>query len=427
MTRDELIHEAQNLDSQEDLTRFRELFYIPEGRIYMDGNSLGLLSRPAEARILKAIDEWKEHGIEGWLDADPPWFFMPERLAKLSAPLIGAQPEEVIIANSTSVNLHQVLATFYKPQGQRTKIIIDAFAFPTDAYVVQSQIRLRGLDPNAHLVTVAPRGRLLEEDDFIAAIDVHRDQVAMLVLPGVVYTTGQLLNIEHLTREAQKRGALICIDAAHSMGSVPHHFDEWGVDFAIWCNYKYLNGGPGAAGGMYVNQRHWGTAPGLAGWFSSNKDNQFDMLHQPIFSETAGAYQIGTPPLMAMAALEASLEMFAEAGIVPLRDRSLRLTRYLIELVDRELSHLGYSIPTPRDDLRRGGHVSVAHAEATRINRALKAANVIPDFRPPDMIRLAPVALYNTFEDVARTIITLKHIVESGEYLKYAKQRGLVA
>jgi len=419
--------QARQLDAQDDLRNFRDEFYLPETGLYFDGNSLGLLSRSAEQRLLQGIDGWKRLGIDGFTHAQTPWFYLAEELAALLAPLVGAEVDEVITANSTSVNLHQILATFYKPEGKRSRIVIDEYAFPTDVYAIQSQMRMRGLDPKDHLLTVKSSQRLIEEDQIVAMLDAYQDEIAMLVLPGVVYTTGQLLDIARLTQEAHRRGMLMCVDACHSIGSVPQQFDAWDVDFGVWCNYKYLNGGPGVVGGMYINKRHLEVMPGLAGWFSSDKTKQFDMAHTPIFAETAGSYQIGTPPILNMYALQASLEMFHRAGMDAIREKSLKQTRFLMEQVKKELDGMGFEIATPDADERRGGHVALAHPEGARINKALKQAGIIPDFRKPDIIRLAPIALYTRYEDIAQLILVLKNIMEREAYLEFPNVRDEVA
>jgi kynureninase len=426
-SRERLLDEARALDAQDPLRAFRHEFYLPRTGVYFDGNSLGLLSRPAEARLMQAIEDWKQLAIDGFTQARSPWFHLAEALAQELAPLIGAHADEVIIANSTSVNLHQILATFYRPRQRRTRIVTDEYAFPTDVYVIQSQMRLHGLDWRAHLLTVKNRRRLIEEDEIVRTMDEHRDEIAMLVLPGVVYTTGQLLDIARLSQEAHRRGILLCVDACHSIGSVPQRFGDWDVDFAVWCNYKYLNGGPGAVAGLYVNRRHFGAAPGLAGWFSSEKAKQFDMAHEPRFAQTAGAYQIGTPPVLSLCALSGSLELIHRAGIDAIREKSVAQTRFLIGLVRRRLAKFGFELATPETDARRGGHVAIAHVEAARIAKALKQQRVVPDFRPPDLIRLAPIALYTRYEDLAEVVFLLERIMERKAYLEFPNVRGEVA
>ena len=424
---DQLLEQARGLDARDPLRALRDEFYLPQTGLYFDGNSLGLLSKRAEQRLAQAIDDWKHLAIDGFAQATSPWFYLAEALGELLAPLVGARADEVIAANSTSVNLHQVLATFYRPQGRRTRIVIDEYAFPTDVYAIQSQMRLHGLDWREHVVTVRSERRLIEEDEIVAQMDDYRDEVAMLVLPGVIYTTGQLLDIGRLSEEAHRRDVLLCVDACHSIGVVPQWFDEWDVDFAVWCNYKYLNGGPGVVAGLYVNRRHLGAAPGLAGWFSSDKATQFDMAHEPAFARTAGAYQIGTPPVLGMCALQGSLELIQRAGLEAIREKSLDQTRFLIGLVKHELAGLGFELATPEMDARRGGHVAIAHPEGARINKALKKAAVVPDFRPPDILRLAPIALYNRYEEIVQVVLELKGIMERKAYLEFPNVREEVA
>jgi kynureninase len=419
---------ARALDARDDLASFRERFYLPEDALYFDGNSLGLLSRDAEAAVLRALDQWKTLGIDGWMKADPAWFTFGEELGRLSAALVGAEPDEVIVTGTTTVNLHQLAATFYQPSGARRKIIATGLDFPSDIYALQSQIRLKGGNPDTDLVAVPSRdGRTVDEEDLIAAMT---DEVALAILPSVLYRSGQLLDIGRLTAAAHERGILIGFDCAHSAGSVPHHFDRDDVDFAFWCGYKYLNSGPGSVGALYVNRRHFGTTPGLTGWWGYHKERQFDMLHTWESAPGAGAFQISTVPLLSTAPLLGSLTMFQEAGIERLREKSLAMTDYLIELIEGQgLLHepFGYRIGTPRDHARRGGHVAVEHDAGPRIAKALKQAGVIPDFRPPDVVRLAPIPLYTSYEDCWRVVKALRDVIESGAYLKVAEGRELVA
>jgi kynureninase len=425
MTMPYTIEHAQQLDAQNELRSFRDEFYIKEGTIYMDGNSLGLLSKRAEASLLQILDSWKELGIDGWTQGEHPWFYLSERLGDLMAPLVGAKPEEVIVTGSTTLNLHQLVATFYEPQGNRTKIVADELSFPSDIYALQSQLKLKGLNPDEHLVRVKSRdGRTLTEEDIIEAMT---DDVALIVLSSVLYRSGQILNMKKITEEAHRRGILIGWDLCHSIGAIPHALDEWDVDFAFWCNYKYLNGGPGCVAGLYVNEKHFGRTPGLAGWFSSDKRKQFDMEHTLTPAPDAGAYQLATPHVLSMAPLLGSLELFHEAGIDRLRKKSLQLTQYMMDLIRYELADFGFSFGNPLDDETRGGHIYLEHSEAARICKALKAKGVIPDFRKPNGIRLAPVALYNSFEDVFRTVQILKAIMTEETYKQYENTRDVVA
>ncbi len=419
------IEQAKELDQHDSLRRFREEFYIKENSIYMDGNSLGLLSKRAEKTILASLNDWKEHGIDGWMQGSYPWFSLSETLGEKMAPLVGALPDEVIVTGSTTVNLHQILATFYQPSGDRTKILADELTFPSDIYAIQSHLQTHGYEPTEHLVQVKSRdGRFLEEDDIIEAMT---SEIALIILPTVLYRSGQVLDIKRLTEEAHKRGILIGFDGCHSVGAVPHSFSEWDVDFAYWCNYKHLNGGPGAVGSLYVNKRHFGTSPGLAGWFGSRKDKQFDMEHTLTPAEHAGAYQIGTPHVLSVAPLIGSLEIFAEAGIENIRQKSLHMTQYLMSLLEQELSGFEFYIGSPREESRLGGHVSLEHKEAARICKALKENGIIPDFRAPNIIRLAPIALYTTYEEVWSVVQVLKRIMTEKQYEKFKNEREVVA
>ncbi|OZM56698.1 kynureninase [Lottiidibacillus patelloidae] len=416
---------AMELDKADVLNKYRDEFYLQPNSIYMDGNSLGLISKRAEKTLLESIEDWKTLGIDGWLEGKHPWFYLSERLGSLTAPLVGALTEEVIVTGSTTVNLHQLVATFYQPKGKRTKILADELNFPSDIYALQSQLKLKGYDPNEHLVRVESRdGRLIEEDDIIAAMS---DEIALIILPTVLYRSGQLLDMERLTKEAHDRGILIGFDGCHSVGAIPHELSKWGVDFAYWCNYKYLNSGPGGVASLYVNKKHFNQVPGLTGWFGSSKDKQFDMEHIFTPAEHAGAFQIGTPHVFSTAPLLGSLEIFTEATIDKVREKSLYSTAYMMYLMESELAGLGFEIGNPRDDVRRGGHVCLEHKEAARICKALKANGVIPDFRSPNIIRLAPIALYNTYHDVWKVIQILKRIMNDKEYEKFENKRGVVA
>lgn len=416
---------ASYLDEQDALKKFRNEFYNPTNTIYFDGNSLGLMSKRAEKAVDDAIQSWKQYAIDGWTAGPNPWYYLSEKLGAMTAPLIGANADEVIITGSTTTNLHQLAASFYNPEGNKAKILADELNFPSDIYALQSQLKLKGFDPEEHLIQVkSSDGNTLKTQEII---DQMTDDIALIVLPGVLYRSGQILDMKILTKEAHKRGILIGFDLCHSIGSIPHHLSDWGVDFAFWCTYKHLNAGPGSVAGLYVNQKHFGNEPGLAGWFSSSKEKQFDMEHTLTPAENAGAYQIGTPHLLSAAPLLGSLEMFQEAGIKQIRKKSLQLTQYMMELVESELADYGLEIANPTADIERGGHVFLVHPEAARICKALKDDGVIPDFRTPNGIRLAPVALYNTFEEVWETIEILKTILKEERYKKFENKRGIIA
>jgi kynureninase len=419
---------AMALDAADPLAHFRGHFFVPPGTIYLDGNSLGLLSKEAEAETLRALQQWKELAIDGWLAADPPWFTLGEELGALTAPLLGAEPASVVITGSTTVNQHALLATFYRPYGTCRKILATELDFPSDIYAIQSQIALHGGDPVDDLVRVPSRdGRTIAEEDIIAAMT---EEVALAILPAVLYRSGQLLDMPRLAAAAQERGILLGFDCAHSAGAVPHEFDAWGVDFAFWCSYKYLNAGPGATGGLYVNRKHWQTGPGLAGWWGSHKERQFDMRHQFEAAENAGAWQISTPSLLATAPLRGALRLFHDAGLEALRAKSLAQTAYLAHLLIASgltVPPYDFAIGTPAAPEQRGGHLAVEHPEAARISRALRSRGIVPDFRAPNVIRLAPVPLYTTYYELWQTVQALREIFDTGAHLQLAAGRELVA
>lgn len=418
---------AAELDGTDGLRTFRNEFFIPEGTVYMDGNSLGLAPRAVQTALERSFGEWRDLAIGGWLDGNPPWFHLAEEAGRLMAPLVGASADEVVLGASTTMNLHTLVSTFYEPEGRRTRIVADELNFPSDIYALESQIRLKGLDPREHLRLVRSRdGRTIDEEDILAAFD---DSVALALLPGVLYRSGQLLDMERLTSAAHEHGIVIGFDCAHSAGALPHRLSEWDVDFAFWCSYKYLNGGPGSPAFLYVNRRHFHRPPGLAGWFGYDKARQFDMALEFDHAKSAGGWQIGTPSILSASAVLPSLELFQRAGMERLRTKSLALTDFLMAMVDHILSKepYGYSVGTPRAAGRRGGHVAVEHDEAWRICQALKRRKIIPDFRPPRVIRIAPVALYSSFGDVLAVARALQEIVDGREYEDFSSMRDAVS
>lgn len=415
---------AQSLDKENKGISYRDEFYIPEGTIYMDGNSLGLASKRSEQTLFSILDSWKTYAIDGWLDGDSPWYYFSQKLAEMSAPLVGAEAHEVIITGSTTSNIHQVISTLFQPGKIKNKILADELNFPSDIYALKSQLQLHGLDPDDHLVQVKSRDSYtLDESDIV---DAMTEEIAMILLPSVLYRSGQILDMKYLTEEAHKRNILIGFDLCHSIGAIPHELKEWDVDFAVWCTYKYLNGGPGSVAGLYVNEKHLGQAPGLAGWFSSDKRKQFDMEHELTPAKDAGAFQMGTPHMLSAAPLLGSLSIFNEVGMDLIRKNSLKKTAYMMMLIDEELSKHNFKIANPREDDRRGGHVFLVHEEAVRICKALKENKIIPDFRNPNGIRFAPIALYNTFEDIWVTVHTLKKIMEEKQYEEFSAEKGIV-
>jgi len=419
--------EARRLDREDPLQRFRGRFFTRPGTIYLDGNSLGLLSRDARAALEKAVRAWEEKAIRGWLEADPPWFHLAERLGGRCASLVGADPGEVVLSGTTTVNIHALVNTFYRPEGKRTKIVADELDFPTDIYALKSVLKLRGLDPAEHLVLVGSRdGLTLDEREIAARFD---DTTALVFLPSVLYRSGQLLDMEFLAARAAEIGVPVGFDCSHSVGAAPHAFDRWGVDFALWCSYKYLNGGPGATAFLYVNRKHHGREPALAGWFGSAKDRQFDMSLDFMPAPDAGRWQISSPSILNAAPLIGSLGILEEAGMAAVREKSLRLTRFLMDMVDALLAGepYGFSIGTPREEARRGGHVALLHPEAMRLAEALRGRGVVPDFRPPDIVRVAPVALYNTYTEVWELVGHLREVMETREFERFPAERKAIS
>ncbi|MCY0900591.1 MAG: kynureninase [Firmicutes bacterium] len=438
---EEQLAHAKRCDADDELRAFRDRFYVAPERIYLDGNSLGLLSHEAEAAVLRVLGEWREQGIDGWSGGAPPWYDLAERLAPGIAGLVGAREHEVIATGSTTVNLHQLLATFYRPQTARQVLLVDAQNFPSDLYAAQSHVALHGgagaLHPGSASQAQAPESATAPtlrvvpgRDGLVGVADLMQalgDDVAVAFFSSVQYRSGQLMPIREIVERAHRVGAIVGFDLSHGIGAVPHQLHDDGVDFAFWCHYKYLGSGPGAVGGLFVHERHHERWPGLAGWWGSHKERQFDMA--PTFDPASGVgrFQIGTPHLLSLAPLEGSLKIFAEAGIGRIRDKSLALTELLMTLVDGLDRSLGFSIETPRNPGARGGHVAVRHMEAARVAKALKARGIIPDFRPPDVVRLAPVALYTRFEDVVTTVRALEQIVTTREHERFDEGRAVIA
>ena len=416
---------AEAQDRLDPLAHLRERFYTKENQIYMDGNSLGLCSKDAEKAVLRALEDWKNYGINLWTGAPVNYFLYHDAIGAKLARLINARPEEVTVCANTTLNVHQCIATFYKPEGKRSKIIIDELNFPTDRYAVTSHIKSRGLDPDEVLKVIKSRdGKTLCEEDIIEAMT---DDVAMALLPSVLYRSAQLLDMPRLTKVAHERGIIIGFDLCHSIGNVNHDFAAIDCDFALWCNYKYLSGGPGAVAGLYINSRHFSREPGLSGWWGNRKDTQFELRDSFEHAENAGGWQTGTGSVFSLAAVDGALDIYEGVDMAQVRAKSLDLTAYLMYLIDTELTSYGFTVGNPREDACRGGHVALEHPEAARINEALKAAGVVPDFRYPNVIRLAPQPLYIRYVDVYELVQILKNIMDTGAHLKYENKAGTVA
>jgi kynureninase len=405
---------ALQLDADDSLRHFREKFYLPLGKdgkplIYFAGNSLGLMPKAAWSIVEEELDNWAKLGVDAHHATGTPWYTYHEALREPTARLAGAKPVEVICMNSLTVNLHLMMATFYQPTKSRFKILMEDPAFPSDTYAIKTQIVHHGLDLKEALILARPRkGEFtIRTEDIVDLIKKHGDQLAVVMFAGVNFFTGQLFDIETITASAQTRDIVVGFDLAHAVGNVPLTLHDWNVDFAVWCSYKYLNAGPGAVAGAFVHERHATNTklPRLAGWFGNDPNTRFRLHLEPEFIPVASAdgWQISNPPIFAMAPLRASLAIFDEArGMEPLRAKSIRLTGYL-EFLLTEIGSRKFGVITPRNSDERGCQLSIlAHEHPKELLSKLQAAGVKCDFREPNVIRVAPTPLYNTFHEVWR-------------------------
>lgn len=413
---EQLSTSAAELDRADELASFRDRFHIPDSEnggecVYLCGNSLGLQPKRARAYVEQELEDWRKLGVEGHFAARNPWMPYHELLTEKLARIAGALPIEVVAMNTLTVNLHLMLISFYRPSGKRTRVLTAFSAFPSDRYALASQIAMRGLDPAANVVEILPRQgeSAVREEDIEEELARDPGSVALILMDGVNYYTGQALDMARITRAAHAAGALAGFDLAHAAGNLPLELHAWGADFAVWCSYKYLNGGPGCVGGCFVHERHARSfeTPRLAGWWGHDKSTRFKM--GPQFSPIAGAegWQLSNPPILPLAALRASLEIFEEAGLDRLRAKSAKLTGYLAAKL-QERARDGVEILTPLEPARRGCQLSIRIGKEGRKRfERLLDAGVICDWREPDVIRVAPVPLYNRFADVDRFVDTL--------------------
>jgi kynureninase len=405
---------ALQLDADDPLRHFRDKFHLPlakDGKpsIYFAGNSLGLMPKAARRIVEQELDDWAHLGVDAHLEATTPWYTYHETLREPTARLVGAKPIEVICMNSLTVNLHLMMATFYRPTKSRLKILMEDPAFPSDTYAIKTQIVHHGLDPKEALVLARPReGEFtVRQDDIEALLEKQGEQIALVLIAGVNFFTGQLFDIEQITALAQQRGCIVGIDLAHAAGNVPLALHDWNVDFAVWCSYKYLNAGPGAVAGAFLHERHATNRdlPRLAGWFGNDPNTRFRMHLEPEFIPvpSADGWQVSNPPIFSMAPLRASLSVFDEAGgMEALRAKSIKLTGYL-EFLIGSTSQSKLSVITPRETNARGCQLSIlAHEHPKKLFNKLEATGVKCDFREPNIIRAAPAPLYNTFHEVWR-------------------------
>lgn len=405
----------------------RHLFHIPpaEGGSYPEtayfaGNSLGLQPRATRVELLEDLDDWARLGVEGHLDAARPWLPYHSLLTEPAARLVGAKPSEVVVMNSLTVDLHLLMVSFYRPEGRRTRIVIEDSAFPSDSYAVRSQARFHNLDPDTTVVRLKPREGedTLRTEDVVGFLAAEGDTVALVLLGGVNYLTGELLDMAAITEAGRAAGCVVGWDLAHAAGNVPLKLHEWGADFAAWCSYKYLNSGPGALAGVFVHERHHGdpAVRRFEGWWSTEEATRFEMTPASRPPRSADAWQISNPPIFAMGPVRTSLRLFDEVGMPALRERSLRLTGYLRELFDEVLPGRPLEVITPREPERHGCQLSVRLLEgsAGELTKRLRYEHgVIADARQPDIVRFAPVPLYSSYLDCWRAATALAETVEA--------------
>jgi len=401
---------AQSEDQVDILYAFRERFLFPQHNgqdvRYFCGNSLGLQPKMVGYLMEKELNDWAQHGVEGHFKAALPWFsyhhFFSERLAKI----VGAGIDEVVAMNALTVNLHLLMISFYQPAGKRYKIIMEAGAFPSDQYAIETQVRMHGYDPEDAIIEITPKqgSHIIEDVDIINAIKEAGESVALVLIGGVNYYTGQFFDLEGIARAAHQVGAYAGFDLAHAVGNVPLHLHDWNVDFACWCSYKYLNSGPGGVGGVFVHER-LGNDPTvfrLGGWWGNEEGTRFKMKKGFVPQKGAASWQMSNAPVFNMVAHNAALDVFDKAGMKELREKSVRLTGYM-EFLLHQITHLPFDIITPTEADRRGCQLSLLFGDRGReVFETLTLNGVVADWREPNVIRIAPVPLYNTFEDCYR-------------------------
>lgn len=411
---------AQQCDAQDPLKHFREQFYFPKdpnGKplIYLCGNSLGLQPKKTSQYIQEELNDWANLGVEGHTEAKHPWLPYHEFLTESMANIVGAKPNEVVIMNGLTANLHLMMVSFYRPTPSRHKIIIESDAFPSDKYAVESQIQFHGYDPKESLILWKPRKgeELCRFEDLEAIMKEQGDEVALIMIGTTNYYTGQSFPIKKITQLGHQYGAKVGFDLAHGAGNILPNLHENGPDFAVWCTYKYLNSGPGSLGGVFVHERH-ANNPNLkrfAGWWGHNKKTRFNMRHEFEVLPGAEGWQLSNPPILSMAAIRASLHIFEEAGMENLRKKSLKLTGFLEFLLD-EMKDKRIQVITPGNPEERGCQISIQVKNADKqLHTKLTETGVISDWREPDVIRVAPAPLYNSFEDVWEFVERLKKIL----------------
>lgn len=420
------LEKAEKLDREDRLSEFRKEFLIPEKNgkkvIYFCGNSLGLQPLKVKENLETELNDWAKLGVEGHVKAKNPWMFYHKNFNSPLAKLTGAKEHEVAAMNSLTANLHFLMVSFYRPETKRFKILIEDKAFPSDHYAVESQIRFHGHDPADALIIVRPpKGMTYIPDDVIIdTIEQHKDELVLVMLSGINYYTGQLFDMKSITQKAHSIGAFAGFDLAHAIGNVPLQLHDWNVDFAVWCTYKYLNSGPGSVGGAYVHEKHAAeqNIPRFNGWWGYKENERFEMNSNFKPENGMAAWQLSNLPVLSMAAHKAALDLFDKAGIQNVRDKSIKLTAFiescLNEIIQNNQWEKNMQLITPADPEKRGAQLSILiNYKGNELFNALKNAGIITDWRKPDVIRIAPAPLYNTYSEAYEFV----RIVEA-EYLK---------
>jgi len=409
---------AEKLDKKDPLRKFRKQFYFPEHKgkkaIYFCGNSLGLQPKTTSKAIKQELRDWKELAIGGYFGAKNPWLFYHENFKHCLSKMMGCRRDEVTVMNTLTVNLHLLLLSFYKPTATRYKIIMEAGAFPSDQYAAETQVKMHGYAPSDAIIEIAPRKaeKTLRTADIVKTIEDNKEALALVLIGGINYYTGQLYDIKNITEAAHAAGAIAGYDLAHVAGNVPVELHKWDADFAVWCSYKYLNAGPGAVGGIYIHARHANnkTQDRLGGWWGNAESTRFKMKKGFIPKAGVDGWQLSTAQVFNMVALKASLELFEKAGIKNLRKKSIQLTAWL-EFLLLQLNNLNFEIITPADPLQRGAQLSLYFKDKGKaIHQVLTSRGIIVDYREPGVIRVAPAPLYNSFREVYRFYEILKGV-----------------
>lgn len=411
---------AKELDQKDSIALYRDQFHIPKDHngndwIYMCGNSLGLQPKTTKKYIQQELEDWANYGVEGHFEAKNPWMPYHEFLTDTMAKVVGAKPIEVVIMNTLTTNLHLLMVSFYQPNKTKYKIVIESDAFPSDRYAVESQLRFHGFDPKEGLIEWKPRSgeELLRLEDLETILDQQDDEIALLLIGGVNYYTGQYLDLKKIADLGHAKNCMVGIDLAHGVGNIQPELHNSGIDFAAWCTYKYLNSGPGSLGGLFVHEKHAYNKDlkRFAGWWSHNKNTRFNMRQEFDVMPGAEGYQLSNPPILSMAAIKASLDIFNEVGMDALRKKSKALTAYF-EFLINEIDTDRIRIITPTNPEERGCQLSIQVKNADKsLHQQLTDHHVITDWREPDVIRCAPTPLYNSFEDVYRMTEILKTLV----------------